>query len=270
MSRLTMHLESNVSSSPTFPIASRCRPLDEPVVDLSFPHQIFVPEHYEPGYDYPLVVWLHSDASSECELENVMMALSRRNYIAVALRANHQCRGAGRRFHWGTPSALCDRAEDRVWDSVQGVASRLSVNTNKVFLAGFGSGGTMAQWIGLKYANQVAGVVSLSGSFPRTSSALSNWKRARKLPVLFFQRQGSTICGDDELVRAVRISHQAGLGYQFCQMRTEDNDCSEANELDSSMLDIANRFMMGIVTGTEVSLSSEETCDNECIEFGYN
>ncbi len=270
MSRLTMLMESNGSTSPTFPIASRCRPLDETVINLNFPHRLFVPEHYESGYEYPLVVWLHSDASCEQELDNVMLSLSCRNYIAVAPRANQKCQGRSRRFRWGCSNTECALAEELVWDSVQGVASQLSVNTNKVFLAGFGSGGTMAQWIGLKYANQIAGVVSLSGSFPKTASALSNWKRARKLPVLFSQRQGSTICCDDELVRAVRISHQAGLRYQFCQLRFEDDDSDESNELDSTMLDAANRFMMGIVTGTELSLTPEETCDNEFVEFGFN
>lgn len=270
MSRLTMHLDSIGTTSPTFPTASRCRPLHESTIDLGFPHRLFVPEHYEPGYDYPLVVWLHSDASCELELDNVMMALSSRNYVAIAPRANLKCPGSGRRFRWGTSNNSCAEAEDLVWNCVQSVASRLSVDTNKIFLAGFGSGGTMAQWIGLKYARQIAGVVSLSGSFPRLPGVLSNWKRSRDLPVLFAQRQESTICSEDELVRAVQISHQSGLDYKFWQLRSERDEGLEANELDSTMLETANRFMMSIVTDTEVSLSPETTCDNECVEFGCN
>ncbi len=269
MSRLTMLLESIGNTSPTFSTASRCRPLGK-TIELGFPHRLFVPEHYEPGYDYPLVVWLHSDASCELELDNVMMALSSRNYVAIAPRANQKCRGNDRCFTWGDSQTDCDVAEDLLWDSVQAVSSSLSINTRKVFLAGFGSGGTMAQWIGLKYAKQIAGVISLSGSFPTASKVLSDWKRARDLQVLFAQRQGSTLCSEDELLRAVRISHQSGLNYKFLQLRLEQDDRLEANELDSTMLEAANRFMMSIVTDTELNLSPETACDSECVEFGFN
>lgn len=270
MSRLTMLLESIGNPTPNFSAASRCRQLSETRMQLSFAHRLFVPEHYEPSYDYPLVVWLHSDASSELELDNVMTALSSRNYIAIAPRGNQTCRDSGRRFRWGTTTTDCAVAEDLVWDSVQAVAASLSVNTNKIFLAGFGSGGTMAQWIGLKYAQQVAGVISLSGQFPKTPRVLSNWKHARGLPVLFAQRQGSSLCSENDLMNAVRTVHQAGLGYKFLQMRLEQDDCLQANELDSTMLDAANRFMMSIVTDTELNLSPEDTSDFECVEFGFN
>ena len=270
MSRLAMLLESTGSNQNTYSAASRCRPLNESTINLDFAHRLFVPENYEAGYDYPLIVWLHSDASCELELDNVMAALSTRNYIAIAPRANVKCRGNGLRFRWGNSATDCAAAEDLVWDCVQAAADGLSVNTDKVFLAGFGSGGTMAQWIGLKYARQIAGVVSLSGCYPSAPRSLSNWKQARDLSVLFGQRQGSTLCSEDELMRAVRISHQSGLGYRFWQLRSEDDSVAEANELDSTMLDAANRFMMGIVTNTELSLSPETTSDSECVEFGFN
>ena len=264
-----MHLESMTKSTSLNSCASRSRPRDKAIIDLDFDHRLFVPERYEPAYDYPLVVWLHSDGSCELELDNVMMALSSQNYIAIAPRAQQKCRGIGHRFRWGLSNTDSAAAEDLVWDSVQAVISAMSVDRSKIFLAGFGAGGTMAQWIGLKYSTQIAGVVSLSGVFPKTPRSLSNWKQSRDLQVLFGQRQGSTLCGDDELLRAVRISHQSSLGYKFFQMRS-DEDCCSANDLDSTMLDAANRFMMGIVTNTELSLLPEETCDNECVEFGFN
>ena len=48
-----------------------------------------------------------------------------------------------------------------------------------------------------------------------------------------------------------------------------DSDC-EANDLDTSMLAAANRYLMGIVTGTDVSLAPETSCNGEYIEFGVN
>lgn len=56
--------------------------------ELEIPHRLFVPEHFEPRYDYPLIVWLHSDDSSEWELDSVMEAISLRNYLAIAPRGH--------------------------------------------------------------------------------------------------------------------------------------------------------------------------------------
>lgn len=221
------------------------------------------------------MVWLHSDGSSEQELDHVMPGLSLRNYVAIAPRANVKSRGSQRKFRWGNSLTDCAVAEDLVWDCIQSAIDTLSVHPDRVFLAGFGGGATMAQWIGLKYARQIAGVVSFTGHFPKTPRSLANWKQARDLNVLFAQRSGSSICSEDELLRAVKIAHQSGLNYKFLQF---ESDCGSANEtcaneaddLDTSMLAAANRYIMSIVTGTELSLAPETTMDSECVEFGAN
>jgi phospholipase/carboxylesterase len=273
MSRLKLLQDSltqygvQYTSSPR--ILTSYDPTSTNALELDFPFRVFVPENYEPGYAYPLVVWLHSDESSELELDNVMATLSRRNYIAIAPRANVRLRDDRRLYRWGKCSTDCAVAEELVWDSVQAAMESLSVHPDRIFLAGFGSGATMAQWIGLKYASQVAGVVSLSGCFPKISRVLSNWKKARDLNVLFAQRQGSALCSDEELLRAIKIGHQSGLLYTFLQARSGGID-SQSDDLDASMLEAANRFMMGIVTGTNIKLTPERTCDSECVEFGCN
>ena len=280
MSRLSMLQESLQQRHEASQI-SRDRILTEtPNTQLNFPHRLFVPRSYESGYAYPLVVWLHSDSSSEMELDGVMESLSQQNYVAIAPRGNVKARGSERRFQWGTTLTDCAAAEDLVWESVQAAMGSLSIHPDRIFLAGFGRGATMAQWIGLKYPEQVAGVVSLSGAFPRTARALSNWKKARNLDVLFSQCEGSTVCSDDEMARAVKISFQAGLKFRFVQSRVEHANesstksgcfrASQADGLHASMLAVANRFMMGIVTGTSIELQPEVSADCESIEFGSN
>ncbi|MFY8201071.1 MAG: hypothetical protein ACOVLE_10395, partial [Pirellula staleyi] len=131
MSRLTMLHESfkqTHSSIATLP--TRARILDRSI-ELEFPYRLFVPENYEPGYAYPLVVWLHSDASSEMELDNVMPALSLRNYVGIAPRGNVKSRGSQRRYRWGTSLTDCAVAEDLVWDSVQAAIDALSIHPDR-------------------------------------------------------------------------------------------------------------------------------------------
>lgn len=270
MSRIKMLQHSHSGSQhPTRNFMGRIPLIDQPP-QVNFPHRVFVPRSYEPGYAYPLVVWLHSDDSSEMELDGVMQALSTQNYIAVAPRSHLRSKSSSRRFRWGTSLTDCAVAEDMVWECVHELSDKLSVHPDRVFLAGFGGGATLAQWIALRYPSRFAGVVSLSGVFPRTPRPLVNWKQAKALQVLFAQRSGSALCNDDEFVRAMKTSHQASLSYKFWRLDSKDDVEGEGDELDSTMLQAANRFMMSIVTDTPLSLGPEITPDQNMAEFGMN
>src|SRR5690349_8769366 len=49
-------------------------------------HALFAPLHYEAGYAYPLVVWLHGPRDNEHQLKRIMPNVSMRNFVAVAPR----------------------------------------------------------------------------------------------------------------------------------------------------------------------------------------
>lgn len=234
---------------------------------LSFPHRIFVPEHYEAGYQYPLVIWLHSQHSSECELDEIMPNLSMRNYVGLSLRATRPSRKSQRLFQWGNTLTDYILAEECVFQAIEQLSESLSINTENVFVAGFGSGATLAQWIGLRNPNAFAGVVACNGPFPNHKRALADWKSARNLPVLAMQNSDSNTCGIDQVIDMMRLAHRAHLNYQFIQFQANSTTLSnheskqqaaQEESLDSQMLQVANRFMMGIVTRTPITLQTNE------------
>ena len=270
MNRLPSLLTNYVSY--TNPAAS----LDVSVEDLATQlpidvnHRIYHPTNYTPSYDYPLVIWLHSDHSSEMELDSVMGALSDQNYIAVAPRANIRSSSSHRLYRWGDTRTDYAFAEEAVWECIMASIENLSIASDRIFIAGFGRGGTLAQWIGLQYAERVAGVVSLSGIAPPLAGSLSKWKLARELPLLFAQRQGSSLCDENDLTLAMQMAHRAGLNYTFWQMQCENRTAAEGDELSTTMLAAANRFMMGIVTDTPADLNPEPNRDHLIGPFGLN
>jgi phospholipase/carboxylesterase len=237
---------------------------------IDVPHQIFLPQSFTSTYDYPLVVWLHSDDSSEMELTPVMESLSDQNYIGVAPRANIRSHAKRRVFRWGDTRADYAYAEDVVWECIAASLETLPVHPGRIFLVGFGRGGTLAQWIGLQYAERIAGVVSLSGPAPALGGSLSNWKDARDLPLLFAQRQGSNLCSEQSLNNAMRLAHRAALNYTFWQLQSELDSFDEPDELSTAMLLAANRFMMSIVTGSPCNLEPEPSRDQWVGPFGIN
>jgi pimeloyl-ACP methyl ester carboxylesterase len=173
-------------------------------------------------------------------------------------------------------------ADDLVFECVDSLIDNLPVHPERIFLAGIGAGATAAQWIGLKHPDRFAGVVSMQGAFPTNRRALASWKTARQLPVLFMHGEPIPGCGDAELCDAMQVAHAAGLAYRFVRLRESEasgltrEDVHQSPSLDGEMFAIANRFLMGIVTQTEISLEPEVTAGNaSCLapssaSFGWN
>jgi phospholipase/carboxylesterase len=235
---------------------------------INFPHRIFVPEHYEAGYQYPLVIWLHSQHSSECELDEIMPNLSMRNFVGLSLRATRPSRKSPRLFRWGSTLTEYILAEECIFQAIEQLSASLSINAKNIFVAGFGSGATLAQWIGLRNPNTFAGVVACNGPFPNHKRALADWKSARNLPILAMQNSDSNTCGIDQVIDMMRLAHRTHLNYQFMQFQTNSSTLPnhEAKQqtvregtLDTEMLQVANRFMMGIVTSTPITLQPNES-----------
>lgn len=212
-------------------------------ISASIEHQVclFGPERYEPRYEYPLVVWLHSCHSSECELENVMCALSMQNYVGCGPRGpipSHQSLG---RFVWGNSANASAVAEEIVFASIDSAAEQFSVDSKKIFLAGFGSGATMAWRLALRYPEQFAGVVAIGGKFPNEERSLVQLQRARHLPVLWMYGQHAQACSITNVCESLPLLHAASLAVDIRQYPCGD-------ELLSNMLTDANVWLMEQVT----------------------
>ncbi len=214
------------------------------VVSKSYLEQqvcFFGPESYESRYKYPLIVWLHSCGSSEQELECVMPECSLQNYVACAPRGTMACDSEGRLFRWGQSAATTAIAEEIVFESINLAGQHFSICNDKVFLAGFGSGGTMAWRLALRYPKRFAGVVSICGDFPHQNQPLLNLQAARELNTLWMYGADSPNCGVNRVCETLPILHAASLKADIRQY-----PCSD--ELLSNMLADMNGWVMEKVT----------------------
>lgn len=216
-------------------------PLASPSGSMQHHVCLFGPERYESRYNYPLIIWLHSCHSAERELENVMPALSLQNYVACAPRAPLSSDASGHLFRWGQSAAATAIAEELVFDAIELASSHFSVAAERIFLAGFGGGGTMAWRIALRYPQRFAGVVSICGEFPSQQQPLSNFGAARDLPSLWLVGADSPSCGVSHMCDALPVMHSASLSVDIRQY-----PCG--NELLSNMLEDTNSWLMERVT----------------------
>lgn len=210
---------------------------------------LFGPERYEPRYDYPLIVWLHSCSSGERELENVMPELSLQNYVACAPRGTIACDPEGKLFRWGNSPASTAIAEEIVFESIDLARSQFSIEPSRVFIAGFGGGGTMAWRIALRYPQRFAGVISICGQYPEQERPLSNYENARDLPTLWMYGGESQACGIQQVCDALPILHAASLSVDIRQY-----PCG--TELLSNMLVDANSWVMERVTSQPAAMDT--------------
>ena len=211
------------------------------------PISLFGPERYEPRYQYPLIVWLHGCQSNERELEAVMPALSLQNYVGCAPRGTQASEACGKAFQWSQSRAAISLAEEFVFSSIASASREFSIASQRVFLAGFGSGGTTAMRIALRYPHQFAGVISICGAFPQNQNPLINLAASRQLPLLWMYGEDSMRCGVDHICDTLPLLHAA-------RMRCLIRQYPAADELLSNMLSDMNHWVMELVTNQPAAM----------------
>jgi phospholipase/carboxylesterase len=144
---------------------------------------LFGPLHYEKNHAYPLIVWLHSDGQKSAQLQTIMPKISMRNYVGVAPQApvgNFECG-----YFWEQDYDSIVTAEESIFKATAAACSRFNIAPERIFLAGTGSGGTMALRMAMNHPARFAGAISLGGAMPEGQNVLARWREARQSPIFW-------------------------------------------------------------------------------------
>jgi len=212
-------------------------------------YALFAPLHYEREYTYPLIVWLHGQGTDERELMRVMPLVSMRNYVAVAPRG--VCvpipSASGREgYGWPQSDRAMEQAEETVFGSIDAIRERFHFSRRRIFIAGFGSGGTMAFRIAMNHPRRFAGVLSLCGPFPSGRTPFGNLSDARRLPVFLAVGRDSREYPPTEVCKNLRLFHTAGIATTLRQY-----PCGQ--EIGPQMLADMDRWIIEEITSGKVS-----------------
>lgn len=205
----------------------------------------FAPIHYEKRYAYPLIVWLHGEQGNELELRQVMPLISLRNFVAIAPRGLVANARDGRDYDWGETSEAIEWAESRIAECVEVAQGRFNIHPRRVFLAGRGSGGTMALRVAWRSPKSFAGVAAMNGPIPKRFNPMRRVKELRELPCLLATSRDRAAYPPEDVCRDLRLLHIAG-----CTVALRQYPC--ADELTNSMLADLNQWAMELVCGNKV------------------
>jgi phospholipase/carboxylesterase len=180
--------------------------LNRPSTDR--PHSVHLPEHYEAGYAYPLVVWFHGDGSSESEVASVMPNISERNYIGLALRGNI---ASGQGFGWSTSGDDLQKLIADVESLVLSLRREYHIHSERIYLAGFGSGASAAMELILQKPEWFGGAACFCGSLPELHVSQRRIHELRNKRVLLATSTNSRNCKVKDVVAAGRVLYASGM-----------------------------------------------------------
>lgn len=187
-------------------------------VERGSAYALVAPLHYEPNYAYPLIVWLHGPGEDEQQVKRIMPLVSMRNYVSVAPRGTLSLpapAGSPPAYSWSQASDHQAAAEQRVLDCIEAAARGFNIARQRIFLAGYEAGGTMALRLAMSAPRRFAGVLSLGGPFPEGRNPLGRYAEARRVPLFVACGQDAVRYPADRVCEDLRLYHSAGMAVSL-------------------------------------------------------
>ena len=235
---------------------------------MTHPHILFSPVRYEPNYAYPLLIWLHGTGEDERQLTRIMPVISMRNYVAVAPRGlaiekqtplpTHPSPALDisvsailqrpkEQYDWVLSENHLAMIEQRIFDCIAIAQERCNIANNRIFIAGFGTGGTAALKLATLYPECFSGAAMFGGEIPAAIPVFPTWQMTQPPSVLL----GTDTSGHDHVCRVMELFYSAGL-------TADVREYADTQHLTSVMLKDLNRWMMQIVC-PEVPLTRDQS-----------
>lgn len=215
------------------------------LVKLPLKHiALFRPEHYEPGYAYPLVIWLHPDCGSEQALHEIMPQISTRNYLGLSFRAPAIDPAApANGYHWPDSHLFVKQFADQIQQTVRELTKVFHIHEQRIYLAGTGTGCSVATKLFLQVPHFFAGAALINGQFGKTDFQNATSVNLKNKRILLDHSLANV---PDDSISAHWVTRMwAGTG---AQIQSVNSLKAELNQ-ESEQLAALNRWIMeGIST----------------------
>jgi phospholipase/carboxylesterase len=205
------------------------------------PVRTFLPTGYEPNYPYPLLVFFHGHGGNEEQILRLAPRLSRRNYICIGLRGGQFLgeRADGRfGYTWGAEGRCDAHTEEYVLRAIEQTRRSYHIHSERIYLAGFCEGATMAYRLGLTFPERFAGVISLNGILPPRGTWFLRLPEVRQLRVFMGHGFANAVVPLSTARNDFRLLYTAGLDVEM-------HSYPATHRLHPDMLRDINRWIIG-------------------------
>jgi len=203
------------------------------------PVHTFAPIGYEPRYAYPLIVFLHGQGGNQDQIMRLAPRVSRRNYVSIGLRGP-VCLGPNRKgalgFSWGDASHVT-LIEDYVLQAIRQTRLHYHIHSERIYLAGFAEGATLAYRLGLTFPDKFGGIIALNGAMPREDRPLFRLPEMCALKVFIGHGIANSRVPSSLVRQDQRLLYSAGVDVEM-------NTYPTNNRLHPDMLRDVNRWII--------------------------
>lgn len=183
---------------------------------------VIPPASYDQGKRYPLLVVLHPYGDYKASFAERFKKIADAQQ-AILMCPTGQVLIAPKKYAWFTSVAdflATFRKEQRdVWEEIERVRKEYSVDPDRIYLAGYSQGATLAFTMGLRNPQYLAGVLAIAGYY-KMETVVEEWlpiSGGHALPVAILQPQDDT----DENVEQARNARDrlgpAGVNVHYVE-----------------------------------------------------
>jgi phospholipase/carboxylesterase len=213
------------------------------IADPIVPVRTYLPDSYEPGYAYPLVVLFHARGGNEEQVIRMAPRFSEQNFVFISLRGPEI---VGRRkdgstaYGWDN-TQISEKLGEYVELAVGFTRSAFHIHSERIYLAGIGAGANAAFRAGFQLGDKVAGVIALNGGLPSTEAG-PNFSPNQVRNFRIFQARAASNTDYPQAIadHDFRALYSAGADIQYRTYRT-------GAKLHRHMLRDVNRWIIGNV-----------------------
>ena len=213
--------------------------------DSDQPYAIYVPNHYDAAKKYPLVISLHGEGSNH--------RLDLRRVFGKGNLPHETDAHAGRYFPQfkdvdfivASPLARGDLGyqgipERDVYDMLDDVKKRLSIDDDRVYLTGVSMGGGGALWLALTHPDIWAAIAAVCPA--ETSGAEEFSQNALNLPVRLFQGAIDPVVPVQSTRHWDALLQEAGARVEYTEYPRVRHNAWDLAYQDASILDWLGQF----------------------------
>jgi phospholipase/carboxylesterase len=211
---------------------------------LGLPIRTKLPDTYEPGYAYPLLVLFHGRGGNEEQVLRIAPKISTQNFVYLSIRGPQPLgkRTSGQKgFGWEHANAETMFGE-YVRLAVQLTRRTYHIHSERVYLVGVNEGCEAAYRAGFALAGQVAGIVALNGAMPRNAEGRPAFNLADASQLRLFIGQG--VNASESLRTAMdedfALLDAAGANVRKAEFNSEKIHASTLREINHWVVDAVN------------------------------
>lgn len=174
-------------------------------------YSIYVPSEYTPDKSWPLVIALHDEGKRGEDYIRAWLETAKERGMIVFCPTYEYPR-----------SGLPYEHDERLMELKRSIQNQYEIDSNRILITGYGSGGHYAFYLGLRYPNEFSAVASIGNGMKGSFEKLFTYSYAdiHKLPILMLLPSNEKISKTPGLLE--KMNEVQKRGYLLEAVETEN------------------------------------------------